>query len=697
VKRRSFLQATGATGLFLFFRGVPLDAAPAPLVAPRPAGYPADWNAYLRIGPDGRVGCFTGKVELGQGIMTALPMLIAEELDVALDKVDILMGDTDLCPWDNATGGSTTLWQTAPALRGAAAEARAVLLRMAGERLASPVEALEVRLGVVSVKGAPERRVSYAELAQGRRLEKFLGVVKPKDLKARTLTGMSPVRKDALEKVTGAARYVADLGFPGTLHAFLLRPPAHGLRLKTFDGAEAERVPGARVVRDGDLAAVLHEDPAEARRALARVKATFEGTEPAVDDATIHAHLVANAPALRSGAKAGDLKEGEARASVRAEAEYLNDYVAHAPMEPHGAVARWEGGRMTVWLSTQAPFAAKAQVAQALGLPADKVRIITPYVGGAFGGKLPPAPHAVEAARLARITGRPVQVMWTRKEEFFLDTYRPAAAIRIRSGVDRNGRISFWDYQVHGIGDRESDIGYTLPVQQVRFSGDVPAVHPVLTGAWRAPAAVTNTFARESHMDVLAAKAGRDPLAFRLDHLTDPRMIKLLRKVADRFGWTPGPAGRGCGMAIGAWRGGLAAAMAEVAVDRKTGHVQVKRVVHGLDLGIVVNPEGVRQQVEGGTTMGLGQALTEGLRFKGGKVLDENFDTYTLPRFSWVPRIEVVLGDSPEVPSQGCGEPAIVCMGAVLANAVADAIGARVFQLPMTPERVLEAIRRGRG
>jgi CO/xanthine dehydrogenase Mo-binding subunit len=445
--------------------------------------------------------------------------------------------------------------------------------------------------------------------------------------------------------------------------------------------------------------AVLHEKPSEARKALAQVKATFEGAEPAVDDATIFAHLVAKSPELKPGTPQGNLKEGEDRATLLVPGEYLNAYVAHAPMEPHTAVARWEDGRMTVWTSTQAPFPAKAQVAQALGLPADKVRIITPYVGGAFGGKLPPAPHAVEAARLAKAMGmgRPVQVAWSRKEEFFLDTYRPAAVVKVRSGLDRDGHISFWDYQVFGTSDREADIGYTLPNRSIRSTGDNsggPGLHPVLTGAWRAPAANTNVFARESHMDVLAARAKTDPVAFRLAHLTNPRTIRLLKQVADRFGWIagPGPTGRGQGVAIGAWRGTLAVAMAEVAVDRATGQVVVKRLVQGLDLGLVVNPDGARQQIEGGATMGLGYALSEGLRFKGGHVLDENFDTYTLPRFSWLPKIEVVFGDSPDLPSQGCGEPAIVCMGAVLANAVHDAVGARVCHLPMTPAKILEAL-----
>ena len=359
---------------------------------------------------------------------------------------------------------------------------------------------------------------------------------------------------------------------------------------------------------------------------------------------------------------------------------------------------------MTVWAGVQAPFRVKAQVAEALRLPAQKVRIITPHIGGAFGGKAA-GPHAVEAARLALLAGgAPVQVAWDRREEFFLDTYRPAAVVRLRSGLDRAGRITFWDCQVSGTSDREADLGYEWPAKRFASTGDggdigtsSAGLHPFPTGAWRAPGANTNVFARESHMDTLAAKAKVDPLAFRLLHLTEPRVIRVLEAAAKQFGWVPGaaPSGRGVGVACGSWRGTLVAAMAEVAVDRATGQVRVKRVVLAQDLGLVVNPDGARQQMEGAVTMGLGYALSEGLRFKDGRILDENFDTYRLPRFSWLPVIETVLVSNPGLPSQGGGEPPIVCMGAVLANAVFDAAGVRMLELPMTPERILEAIRKG--
>jgi isoquinoline 1-oxidoreductase len=697
MKRRDFLKAAGVTGLFLFFRG---RVEAAPLVASRPEEYPEDFNAYLRIGADGRVGCFVGKVELGQGIMTALAVLAAEELDVALDRVDLLMGDTDLCPVDSGTGGSLSLWQFGPVLRGAAAEARGVLLELAAERLGARPADLAVADGVVSVKDHPERRVGYGELVQGRRIERHLGRVRPKDLAACRLIGHSAPRKDARDKVTGSARYAGDVQLPGTLHACVVRPPAHGLVLATLDAAAAERIPGVRVVRDGPLAAVLHEQPDVARRALAEVKATFAGAEPALDSQSIYQHLVDRSPELQLAASRGDLTVAETRAAAVVTGEYRNAYVAHATLEPHTTVARWEGGRMTVWTSTQTPWNIRRWVAKALGLADDRVRVITPYVGGGFGGKLV-GPDAVEAARLARqVPGRPVQLAWSRREDFFLDAYRPAAVVRLRSGLDRRGRVTFWDYQVFGINHAEAEYPYDFPVTRYRATGassGTPGLHPLATGAWRAPGANTNTFARESHLDATAARAGIDPLAFRLGHASDARLLRLLETVAGAFGWVPAPApsGRGVGLACGAWRGTLVATMAQVAVDRATGAVKVERVTTAVDLGQVVNPDGARQQVEGAVTMGLGYALTEELRFRGGRILDENFDTYRIPRFTDLPRIQVVLVDNPGLPAQGLGEPPIVTMGAVLANAIFDATGARVRELPMTPERVRAALPAG--
>jgi isoquinoline 1-oxidoreductase len=383
------------------------------------------------------------------------------------------------------------------------------------------------------------------------------------------------------------------------------------------------------------------------------------------------------------------------------EETYLNSYVAHAAMETHSAVAAIEGGKLTVWASTQTPFSVRQQLAQAAGFAPENVRVITPYVGGGFGGKSA-SRQAMEAARLAKITGKPVQVVWDRAEEFFYDTFRPAAVVKIRSGLDDAGKLLLWDYRVYCAGDREARPFYDIPHQRTQSSGgwggdNPPGLHPFAVGPWRAPSVNTNTFARESHIDTLASKMGRDPLEFRLSHLSDPRMRGVLLAATGQFGWKPAPApsGRGFGLACAIYSGTYVATVAEVAVDKSTGNVDVKRVVCAQDQGVTVNPDGSRQQMEGSITMGLGYALAEEVRFKDGAVLDRNFDTYQIPRFSWLPRIETILIENPETPASGCGEPPIVTTGAVVANAIFDATGARLRQLPMTPARLKAALLRG--
>ena len=700
VNRRGFLAIAGP-GLFVFFGGERASAyQQEPGRIPARTAAAADFNAYLRIGADGRVTCFAGKVELGQGCGTLLSEILAEELDVAYEQVDVVLGDTDLCPYDMGTFGSMTTPHLGPPLRAAGAEARAVLLQMAAEQLGAPADRLRVNAGVVT-DPASGKHVAYGQLVEGKRIERHMEKVAPKPVKSYTLVGHSPAdRKDGQEKVTGNAKYAGDFIPPGLLHARLVRPPAHGATLKSVDTTAAEKL-GARIVKEGDMVAVLHERPDLADRALGLVKAQFERPQPSVDDKSIFDHLLKTAPRPQPvGRPAGDVAEGEKQATAIVEETYLNSYVAHAPMETHTAMAVIEDGKATVWVSTQAPFMLKPQLAQAIGFAPEKVRIIAPYVGGGFGGKTA-GPQAVEAARLAKVTGKPVQVMWNREEEFFFDTFRPAAVVKIRAGLNSAGKIVLWDGSLVGGGDREGRPFYDIPNQRTVSAGgwqggNPPGMHPLDVGAWRAPSVNTNTFARESHMDVLAAKAGVDPLEFRLNHLTDARMRRVLETLARQFGWKPakGPTGRGVGVACGMYSNAYSATMAEVTVDKSTGHVRVKRVVSALDVGMTLNPDGMRQQMEGSITMGLGYALTEEVRFKDGEVLDHNFDTYTIPRFSWLPKIETILVDNPENPPLGGGEPPIITIGAVLANAIYDAAGVRLLQLPMTPERILGALKK---
>jgi isoquinoline 1-oxidoreductase len=697
--RREFVSLT-SVGLLVMFGVKPTpDMVQAKW---NPAGMQqatSDFNAFIHIGADGRVTVLVGKIEMGQGVMTSLPQLAAEELNVPLTRVDVVLGDTDLCPFDRGTFGSLSVRTLGPVLRAAAAEARAVLTQMAAERLRVDVADLEVKDGVVVSRTDPARRVSYGELTAGRKIERrFEGKAALERVADFTLVGTSVPRRDALAKVTGGAKYAGDVVPPDALHARIVRPPAHGATITAVDTSAAERRPGVRVIRDGDLVAVLHAHRDEADAALRAVKVTATPSPSRLDNDNIFAHLEAVAPAGRAIAQGGSVAEGEQGAARIVAQKYLKGYVAHSAMETHSAVAQvGPDGRVTVWASTQTPFPLQTQVARALNMPLAQVRVITPYVGGGFGGKSA-SQQALEAARLAVAAGKPVRVVWDRSEEFFYDTFDPAAVISIRAGLDASHRIVSWDYEVIGAGSRGAEHFYDIPhhrtVVRGGWQGNENGMHPFAIGPWRAPGANANCFARESHIDQLAVTAGMDPVEFRMRNLMDARMQRVLKAAADKFGWQPavGPSRRGCGVALGIDAGTYVATIAQVTVTPTTGALAVVRIVCAQDMGVVVNPEGAAQQMEGCLTMGLGYALSEEVRFANGQVLDRNFGTYTLPQFSWVPKIETVILDSPDLPAQGGGEPAIVTVGAALANAVFDATGARLVQLPLTAARVKAAL-----
>lgn len=699
--RREFLKLTGGGIIILFSLW---DSSPfMEELQAQVRELPTDFNAFLRIGEDGRVALFAGKIEMGQGVITSLAQMLADELDVPVDTVDMVMGDTDLCPWDMGTFGSRTTRFFGPPLRAAGAEARRILLELAAEKFNRPLTELIVENGIVIDKTDRKRQVSYAELTKGKRIERKLtekvNVKSPDEFK---IMNRPLLRRDAREKVTGRAKFAGDIQFPYMLYARILRPPSHDAKLIDVDLVDAQQVEGVQIIREGDFIAVLHKYPDVAENALKKIKARFEVPESNLNENTIFDHLLKVAPPGETVAEGGDLTIGEKESTAIVKGTYLDGYKAHAPIEAHTATAKIEGDRVIVWPSSQTPFPAKEEIAKTLGIPPEKVRIISPFVGGGFGGKSRNL-QAVEAARLAKITGRPVQVAWSRQEEFFYDSFRPAAVVKIKSGIDSEGRIRLWEYHVYFAGERGSQHFYNIPHHQTLSHGSgwgtAPGTHPFATGAWRAPANNTNTFARESQIDIIAARAKQDPLEFRLKNLSNEKFIRVLKAAAEKFNWksAPSPSGRGWGIALGIDSGTYVATIAEVEVDRDTGDVQVKRVVCAQDMGLVINPHGATIQMEGCITMGLGYALKEDIRFRGGQILNENFDTYHIPRFSWLPEIETVIIDDKSVPAQGGGEPAIITMGGAIANAIYDAVGARVFQMPMTAERVKKALDRGDG
>jgi len=695
MKRRNFFKILGG-GIVLLFNPFSYGSLLA-LPAEQRRTLTKDYNAFLHIAEDGTVTCFTGKIEMGQGIVTSLPQMMADELNVPLEKMKIVMGDTELCPWDAGTWGSLTTRAFGPAMRAAAAEARAVLVQMASEKLGIPIWQLEVRDGIVTDVRDGSKSVTYGELAKGKKLEKYLDVKPPvEDHTKFTIVGKSLKHSDAYDKVTGRTKYTGDLKLPGMLHARILRPPSHGATLVSADLSGAEAIEGVRVVRDGDFIAVLSEERDLVDLAVVRIDAQYSYDEMKVSDETVFDHINKGEYRVNVVRSAGDTEAAPQLCDKLFEQEYHDPYLAHAPIETHTALARFEGDKLTVWASTQSPFGLQDSLVREFGMPLEKVRVITPFVGGGFGGK---SPHrqGVEAAKLARFSGKPVMVAWTRDEEFFYDTFHPASVVKVKSGIDSDGKILLWDYHVYLAGTRGADTIYDVPNQQTTSYSEIRdnyPVHPFGTGAWRAPNNNTNTFARETQVDIMAASAGIDPLEFRLKNLKDEKMIGVLKAVAEKFGYVPGktPAGRGIGIACGTDAGTWVAHMAEVEVDMKSGRVKVLRLACAQDMGLCVNPQGAMLQMEGCLTMGLGYTLTEEVKYEGGNIRDRNFDSYEIPRFSWLPKLECVIMERTDQPPQGGGEPAIIGVGAAVGNAIFDATGARLFRVPFTPERVLEAI-----
>jgi len=690
--RRDFMKRIG-TGLVVAFSvgNTPLKAGM--LAQDDTPGV----NAFLRIGEDGRVKVYVGKIEMGQGPITSLPMEVADELDVRLEDVDMIMADTDLCPWNEGTYGSLSTRVFGEVLRGAAAKARAILVKMAAEELSLGVTELETRDGIVRSKKDSSKKITYAQLTKGKEiLETSVGDVALKKTSEFRIMGTSKLRVDSREKVTGEALYAGDIQIPGMLCARILRPPSLGSKLLNVDTTQAELMEGVEVVRDGDLVAVLHPSQHIAGKAIAKVTAEWEEEKVDINQDTLFDHILEVATESRTLASEGKLEQGKEAAVKNINSTFLDPYIAHSPIETHTATAMMEDGRMKVWASCQTPYPTRDGIAEELGMDQKDVQLLPIFVGGGFGGKIY-NPQAIEVARLVKLTSKPIQLVYTREEEFIYDRLRPAAVVKIDAGLDEAGKISYWDFAVHQGGGREAVHFYDIPNSRTRtLSAPRGAMgHPFYTGAWRAPSVNTNTFARESQMDILAAAAGVDPVEFRLRHLEhDPRMANVVKTGAERFGWTPakGPSGRGHGFAVGIDVGTYVVVFVEVEVDKNTGYVQVKRAVCCQDMGMVVNPQGAILQMEGCILMGLGYALREEIQFESRKMLSTNFDSYAITQFNMAPEIDVFIVDSKDEVPYGGGEPPIVVMGGAVANAVFDATGARVFRQPLTPERVKEAM-----
>ncbi len=691
LSRREFVQVLGA-GLLITVTG---EIALAQRRGGRGGGGrggfggrgPASVAARLHIDRDGAITVMTGKVEVGQGSRAEITQAAAEELRVDPARIRLIMADTALAPDDGVTAGSRTTPSTIPSVRSGAATARELLLELASQRWKVDRATLRVRDGAIAHE-ASKRTISYAELAQAEDFAKTLArpisanvAVTP--VQEWKVLGTSLPRPNRRDIVTGAHRYPSDILRPGMFHGKILRPPAFGATLASIDLAPAQSMAGVTVMRDGSLVGCAAATSLEAQRAVEALAKTakWQTVPQPVSSKDLFAHF-------RKSAGEESLAGTMVGTGKLLLASYEIAYIQHAPMEPRAAVAEWDGDKLTVWTGTQNPSGVRGELAAALGVPAENVRVIVPDMGGGFGGKHS-GEAAVEAARLARAAKRPVSLRWTREEEFTWAYFRPAALIEVRGGLNAAGSLVSWDFYSINPGGSGVESPYSIPRNNSR---SVRADAPLRQGSYRALAATANHFARESFMDELAHAAQADPLAFRLAHLKNDRLRAVLEKAAKEFGWAgaPGAPGRrrpaaniGMGLACGTEKGSYVATCAEVEVDRSNGEVRVRHVCQAFECGTVLNPANLIAQNQGAVIMGLGGALLEEIRFHDGRILNPRFATYAVPRFKDVPQIDIHLVNRTDLAPIGAGETPIVGIAPAVANAVFHATGVRVRSMPI--------------
>jgi isoquinoline 1-oxidoreductase len=682
VDRRDFLGLLGG-GLLIVFSARAQESGRGR----RSESVPQDLDAWLHIGEDGAIAIYTGKTEVGQNIRTSLSQAAAEELHCPIGSIKLVMADTALTPYDMGTFGSRTTPTMAPQVRRAAATAREALLDLAAEKWQVDRAKLSIADGkiVCAGAGAATSPMGFGELTKGRKLTKTIARDVPL---ARPLSQSAP-KVAARDMVTGKHKYTPDLTRPGMLYGRVLRPPAFGATLANF---EAPDIPGVTVVHEKNfvgVAAPTAEDAAQAA-AAAQLKAEWKRDPIPSGAASGHAlYDYLNQTSSSGESDAHDsieavkaVKEGMAVADIKLQAAYTVAYIAHAPLEPRAALAEWDGGQLTVWTGTQVPFGVRTELASAFGIAEDRIRVIVPDIGSAYGGKHT-GECAVEAARLAKAAGKPVKLVWTREEEFTWAYFRPAGLIEISSGVSNHdtdtGSIAAWECHNYNSGSSGLVGKYDIPRQRNAFH---PANSPLRQGSYRGLAATANHFAREVHMDELAHALQMDPLEFRLKNLKDARLRAVLEAAAERFGWGPGKnKEKGIGIACGFEKNGYVATCAQVAVEDN--RIRILRVVEAFDCGAVVNPDHLKNQIQGAISMAIGGALFEQIRFGDGQILNPRFSQYRVPRFSDMPEIEVVLVDRPDLPSAGAGETPIVGLAPAVANAVFHLNGTRLRSLPL--------------
>jgi isoquinoline 1-oxidoreductase len=649
---------------------------------------PADISAWLHIGEDGTVTVFTGKTEVGQNIRTSLTQAVAEELRAPVSSIHLVMADTELTPFDAGTFGSRTTPDMFAQLRKVSAAAREALIDLAAESLKADRTALAVADGKV-VRSGTKESVTFGQLTKGQKVLKSVTDKSPTTPAEQwKVAGSSVAKVDGRDFVTGKHKYSSDIKLPGMLHGKVVRPSAFDATLVSINSKAAEAMEGVTVVHDGNFLGVTAPNALLATQASEAIQATW-AAKPQPSGGELFGHLKKTAASGQRGGRpsgytAGSIEEGLNAADHKIQQTYNIAYIAHAPLEPRAAVAEWKEGNLTVWTGTQRPFGVRGDLAQTFGISEERVHVIVPDTGSGYGGKHT-SEAAIEAARLSKAVGKPVKLVWTREEEFTWAYFRPAGVIEISSGVQNDGTITAWEFHNYNSGGSAIRTPYTVANQKIEFHS---SHSPLRQGSYRGLAATANHFAREVHMDCLALAVKMDPLEFRLKNLKDTRMRAVLNAAATSFGWGKAkPADhQGFGIACGSEKGSYVATCAEVSADPKGGIVKVLRVVAAFECGAVVNPDHLKNQVEGAIVMGLGGALFEAIEFENGKIRNPRFSTYRVPRFSDAPQIEVVLVNRKDLPPAGAGETPIIGIAPAVSNAIFAASGIRLRSLPMIPD-----------
>ena len=734
MNRREFGQAMG--GLVIAFSMAPslTKGAENPNRLPGTLDANKRLDSWLRIDPRGTVSVFTGRVELGQGNVTALGQIVAEELDIAFIRVEMIAVDTKSSPNEGVTAGSNSIEAGGAALRSAAAEARAILVGAAAEKLGVTPDKLVVRDGAITVPGTTAK-TSYWDIAKDASLSRdATNSAKPKPPDAHTVVGKPIQRIDVPDKVMGHAIFVQDVRLPGLVFGRVVRPPNYAAELTSVDEAGAKKLPGViAVVRNGRFLGVVaerEEQAIAAREALAK-SAKWRVPAALPDQATVHDYLK-NLRTIDSKTVNEKGAVGAAAAQT-VSASYRKPYLAHASIGPSCAVAGIVDDTLTVWSHTQGPYPLRSDIAKAVNVPLEKVRVIHTQGSGCYGHN-GADDVALDAVLLSLgANGRLVKLQWMRDDEFGWEPFGSAMTMSAKAGLSADGTIIDWQYDVWscthnmrpgnrngvnllaswhlekpferavpaeaplpaGGGDRNAVPTYDFLNQKIvdHFIPDMP----LRVSALRTLGGFGNVFAVESFMDEVAEAAGADPVAFRLKHLKDERARAVLQAAAEKADWKPGTkseGGRGRGVAFARYETtkSYVALTADVVVDRATGAVKVERVTATVDAGQIINPDGLANQIEGGIIQGTSWTLKEQVTFDKERITSRDWVGYPILTFAEVPAVEVHLIDHPELPSLGAGEASQGPISAAIANAIRHATGARLRDLPFTPERVKAAL-----